>query len=229
MKRFWDAVSFEVTEGGFQIKLDHRSVRTPAKQLLVVPTDKIATRIASEWEAQVEKVDPASMPWTRTANAAIDKVAVQRADVKDHLIGYAGTDLLCYRAEGPDSLVLRQNEVWDPILSWLDAHFSVSLKTTTGIMPVEQDPADIKRLAKVMDKMSDFQLTGFHDLVGLSGSFVVGLSVVEKAFSTENLWSAACLDEDWQTEQWGEDEEALAQSKLKKAAFLHATEVYWAA
>ena len=229
MKRFWDAVSFEATEGGFQIKLDHRSVRTPAKQHLIVPTEKIATRIAAEWDAQVDAVDPASMPWTRTANAAIDKVATQRADVMDHLSGYAGTDLLCYRAEGPDSLVSRQQEKWDPVLSWLEGHFGVSLKTTAGVMPVEQDPADIRRLAGAMDKMSDFQLTGFHDLVGLSGSYAIGLAVVEKAFSTETLWSAAYLDEAWQIEQWGEDEEAEAHTLSKKEAFLHATEVYWAA
>ena len=228
MKRFWDGVSYEEAEDGFQIKLDHRTVRTPAKQLLVVPTEKIASHVAAEWDAQVEQVDPAAMPWTRTANAAIDKVAIQRTDVIEHLSGYAGTDLLCYRAEGPDSLVLRQQEVWDPILAWLDDHFDVSMKTTTGVMPVAQDPADLKRLAMAMDRMSDFQLTGFHDLVGLSGSFAIALAVVEKAFLPANLWAAACLDETWQAEQWGEDEEALAHSKLKKEAFLHATEVYCA-
>lgn len=229
MKRFWNGVSYESAEGGFQIKLDHRAVRTPAKRPLIVPTEKIASHVTAEWDAQVEQVDPAAMPWTRTANAAIDKVAIQRTEVKEHLAGYAGTDLLCYRADGPDSLVLRQQEVWDPILAWFVDHFDVSMKTTTGIMPVAQDPVDIKRLAMVMDKMTDFQLAGFHDLVGLSGSFAIALAVVEEAFSSENLWSAACLDETWQAEQWGEDEEALEHTKLKKVAFLHATEVYRAA
>lgn len=229
MKRFWDAVSYEATESGYQIKLDQRPVRTPAKKPLVVPSEVIAARVAGEWDAQIEQVDPGSMPWTRTANAAIDKVALQRRDVMDHLAGYAGTDLLCYRAESPDSLAHRQEEVWGPILVWLADRFDVRLRKTAGIMPVDQNPADIARLAKTMEPMTDFQLTGFHDLVGLSGSFAIGLAVVEDAFQTETLWAAASLDETWQIEHWGDDDEASANAALKKSAFLHATEVYRAA
>ncbi|MDA8585902.1 ATPase [Rhodobacteraceae bacterium] len=226
MKRFWEAVSFEATDDGYLIKLDNRPVKTPAKTLLIVPNEVIAAHIASEWEAQVETVDPLTMPWTRTANAAIDKVAVQRAGVIEHLSGYAGTDLLCYRAAGPDRLVQLQQQTWDPILEWLAVHLNVSLRSTVGVMPVDQAPSDIARLAKAMDPMTDFQLTGFHDLVGLSGSFVIGLAAAKNAFTIEELWAASCLDETWQIKQWGEDVEARANIALKKQAFLHATEVY---
>ncbi len=229
MKRFWDAVSFEAVEGGFQIKLDDRTVRTPAKKPMVVPSERIAKKVAAEWDAQVEQVDPIAMPWTRTSNAAIDKVAHQRADVIAHLGGYAGTDLLCYRAESPDSLVRRQKDVWDPILLWIEKRFGVTLQSTSGVMPVDQDPLGIARLATAMEPMTDFQLTGFHDLIGLSGSFCIGLAVVEQAFAAEDLWAASCLDEAWQIEQWGADEEASAHIEMKKMAFLHATEVYRAA
>lgn len=229
MKRFWNAVSFEAVESGFQIKLDNRTVRTPAKKPMVVPSETIARKVAAEWEAQVEKVDPSSMPWTRTSNAAVDKVSLQRADVMAHIGGYAGTDLLCYRAEGPESLVHRQTDVWDPILLWVEEHYGVALQITSGVMPIDQDHSDIARLASEMDPMTNFQLTGFHDLVGLSGSFCIGLAVAEKAFPTEALWSASSLDETWQIEQWGVDEEARIHTEMKKKAFLHAAEVYHAA
>ncbi|MEO0866013.1 MAG: ATP12 family chaperone protein, partial [Pseudomonadota bacterium] len=117
-KRFWTDVSVVADENAFTIKLDDRPVRTPAKRALVVPTEAMARRIADEWQAQSEAIDPKSMPWTRSANAAIDKVALQRDEVKEYLAGYADTDLLLYRAESPDALVERQRVQWDPVLDW---------------------------------------------------------------------------------------------------------------
>ncbi len=228
MKRFWKAVTVEPEGAGFAVRLDGRSIKTPAKRLLQVPSEAMATRIAEEWEAQVEIVDPTVMPWTRSANAAIDKVAVQRAEVMAHLTDYAGSDLLCYRADGPDSLVARQQETWDPVLEWLAGRFDVRLATTAGVMPVAQTPDDVARLARTMEPMSDYQLTGFYDLVTLSGSFGLALATAYEFQSAAESWAASRLDEVWQIEQWGEDEEAAEVAELKKQAFFHATEVYFA-
>ena len=226
MKRFWTEVSFQPEGDRFAVKLDGRSVKTPAKAALLVPTEAMAERIAEEWDAQAEAVDPARMPWTRSANAAIDKVATQRIEVEDHLAGYAGSDLLCYRAEGPDSLVARQQEVWDPVLDWLATRYDVRLSVGIGVMPVEQSADNIARLASAMTPMSDFQLTGFYDLVTLSGSFGLALAVVNDLQPVADLWAASRLDETWQIEQWGDDEEAAEVAAIKERAFLHAAEVF---
>ena len=225
-KRFWKTVHVVCADGGFTVTLDERNVRTPSKALLVVPTEAMAARIAAEWDAQTDRVDPRRMPWTRSANSAIDKLSVQRAEVEDHLIGYAGTDLLCYRAENPAALTTRQSEMWDPMLSWIEGHYGVILKTTRGVMPVEQDGQAMAVLREVMSPMSDFAITGFHDLVTLSGSYLIALSVAENARSPMDAWDLSRLDEEWQIEQWGRDDEADAQSTLKRDAFLHAAEFF---
>ena len=226
MKRFWTEVSVQPETGGVAVRLDGRPVRTPAKALLLAPNQAVAEKIAQEWDAQEKTVDPNTMPWTRTTNAAIDKVAVQRPEVTEHLASYAGTDLLCYRADGPASLVARQCETWDPIIERLQSEFGVKLNVTQGVMPVEQNCDDLSRLTSAMGDMTDFQLAGFHDLVTLSGSFALGLAVTRNWATPDQLWAASRLDESWQIEQWGEDEEASEAAQIKKVAFLHATEVY---
>lgn len=225
-KRFWSTVTVEAGPEGFSIRLDGRPVRTPAKRTLALPTQAIARHVAAEWEAQEERVDPATMSWTRSANAAIDKVATQRREVMDHLAGYANTDLLSYRAAEPAELVLRQQKSWDPLLDWLECRHDVRFEVTRGVMPVQQDAACVSRLVRSMEPMSSFQLTGFHDLVTLSGSFVIALAAAERAFPVQDLWSASRLDESWQVEQWGEDVEAAEEAVRKMQAFRHAAELF---
>ena len=225
-KRFWKTVEVVEANGGFMATLDGRTVRTPGKSALVVPTREMADRIAEEWEAQVDKVDPTTMPWTRSANSAIDKLSVQRAEVEDHLIGYAGTDLLSYRAEGPDGLIARQANSWDPILDWIAQRHSVRLLTTFGVMPVTQTDDALRVLRNVMHEMSDFAITGFHDLVTLSGSYVLAVSVADGFLNAGAAWDASRIDEEWQNEQWGRDEEADEHAELKRDAFFHAANFY---
>lgn len=228
LKRFWREVSVVEEDGGFAVRLDNRPVKTPAKRALVLPTRAVADNVALEWEAQVEKVNPTTMPWTRSANAAIDKVATQRAEVAAHLADYAGSDLLCYRAEGPGGLVVRQTRAWDALLDWAEETYGARLAVTHGVMPIEQKPSQVATLGRAMEDMTDFQLTGFHDLVTLSGSYVIGLAAANDHLAALDLWAMSRLDEDWQIEQWGEDEEASAHAALKRDAFLHAREVYHA-
>ncbi len=229
MKRFWSETTVAQGASGFEIRLDDRPVKTPAKRLLAVPTEAVAVRIAAEWGAQEKTVDPMTMPWTRSANAAIDKVATQREEVARHLADYAASDLLCYRAEGPEALVARQAEAWDPFLDWVSDTFGARLKVTAGVMPVTQEPTDLERLAARMRGMSAFQLTGFNDLVTLTGSFVLGLAAAEKRDDPKALWARSRIDETWQIEQWGEDEEAVEAAEIKRIAFFHAADFFHAA
>ncbi|WP_425073669.1 ATP12 family chaperone protein [Sagittula sp. S175] len=226
MKRFWKEALAEPCEGGFAIKLDGRGVKTPAKTPLVVPTEGLAEAIAYEWQAQGEKVNPAEMPFTRTSNSALDKVATQHAEVADMLAAYGDSDLLCYRADHPEELVTRQSERWDPMLDWLLETYGTRLTTQAGVIHQPQDPLAVAALAREVHAQSPFQLAAFHDLVAMSGSLVLALAVTRGAVDAEAAWHLSRLDEEWQEEQWGPDEEATAIAERKRGEFLHAARFY---
>ena len=228
-KRFWENATVEVAGDGYLVLLDGRQLRTPVKSELIVPSREMAEAIAAEWDAQEEKIDPMTMPMTKSANAAIDKVGPMQAEVSAFVAAYGDTDLLCYRADSPDALVQRQKEAWDPLLEWADKELSAPLKTGTGIVHVEQDPAVLASLAKRVGELSSFQLAAFHDLVGMSGSLIIGFAVTRQMLPVPELWRRSRIDEDWQTEQWGEDEEATTTAKGKKTGFEHAARFFFLA
>ena len=221
-KRFWKQAGAVEVDGGHSVQLDGRPVRTPAKAALVLPTRAMAEAIAAEWDAQDGEVDPMAMPFTRSANAAIDKVRVQRREVADMLAAYGDSDLLCYRAEAPAALAERQAEFWDPALDWAAAEFGPRLEARTGVVHRAQNPDALNGLAQPVHEMTEFQLAAFHDLVSLSGSLVLGFAAVHEERPIEAVWTLSRLDEEWQEEQWGVDEEAAEQAEIKKQAFLHA-------
>lgn len=221
-RKFWTTATAVPVEGGFTVHLDARPVRTPLKAPLVLPTLALAEAVAAEWDAQDGKVNPETMPFTRTANSAIDKVAPQFDAVAAMLAEYGGSDLLCYRAEGPPDLVARQAEAWDPILIWAYETLGADLVVTTGVIHVAQAPESLVTLHQKVGEMTPFQLSAFHDLVALSGSLVLALAVTEGRLTAEEAWSLSRIDEDWQISLWGEDEEAAEVTARKRAAFLQA-------
>ena len=226
MKRFWKETGVAPGEGGWTVPLDGRPIRTPAKAPLALPTRAYAEACAAEWEAQQGEVRPETMPLTRSANAAIDKVAIQFDEVAGLIAAYGETDLLCYMAEGPDSLVARQAAAWDPLLDWAAETLGARLAPTAGIVHRPQDPDALARLAAATRAFDPFELAAFHDLVALSGSLVIGFAAARGAEPPETLWTLSRIDEDWQAEQWGEDEEAAAQAAHKKRAFLCAAHIF---
>lgn len=225
-KRFWKAATVVALDGGFTVQLDGRAVKTPAKAPLVVPTEALAKAIAAEWDAQVDKIDPSTMPVTRGANAAIDKVAPQKDEVVAMLAAYGDSDLLCYRAAGPEELIKLQRDAWDPLLDWAKADLNAPLICAEGVMHVPQDPAVLMRLHAEVAKLSAFGLAGFHDLVSISGSLILALAVIRGRLSAEEAWALSRVDEDYQISQWGEDDEASVQAAIKRDAFVHAATFY---
>lgn len=225
-KRFWKAAETRPEANGYGVYLDGRPVKTPAKAPLVLPTEGFAEAVRAEWEAVDEVIDPGQMPFTRTANAAIDKVALQKEEVADMIADYGGTDQLCYRAEGPEALRARQDAAWDPLLYWARETYGAQLAVTSGVMHLAQAPEALVPLRAAVHACNPFQLAALHDLVSLSGSLVIGLAAANGQASPEALWALSRIDETWQEEQWGEDEEAQNQAALKRAAFLHAAEVW---
>lgn len=222
VKRFWTAANVIEAEHGFAVQLDGRPVRTPAKALLVLPTGAMAQAAAAEWNGQEGEVNPATMPVTRSANAAIDKVSVQFAEVVDMLAAYGDSDLTCYRAGEPTELIARQAAAWDPLLDWAAERFSARLIPVEGVVHHPQQPVALAWLRAPLDGMTPFELTAMYDLVSLTGSLVIGLAAAEALMPVEDLWQQSRIDEDWQAEQWGRDDEATAQAELKRRAFLDA-------
>ncbi len=225
-KRFWKDATAERTDDGWAVLLDGRTVRTPARSVLHLPTKDLAEAVAAEWQTQGELVQPARMPMTRSANAAIDKVARQRDEVVTYIAEYGATDLVCYRADDPPELAARQSEAWDPLLEWARDALGADLRTTSGILPVAQADAALNNLRAEVVLCDDFALTALHDLVMLSGSLVIGLAAVAGTRRPESLWELSRIDEDWQIAQWGDDAEAEAMARSKRADFLHAAEFH---
>ncbi len=222
LKRFWAEATAAPVPGGFAIHLDGRPVITPAKSLLVVPSPTLAKAIAAEWDAQQGKVDPESMPLTRAANSALDKVMPQFAAVAEMIAAYGDSDLLCYRADSPASLVARQAEDWDPLLAWAASDLGAPLTPVSGVMHRPQLPESLSALRGHVEAQDPFALTALHDLVALSGSLVIGLAALREAFKPDDLWLCSRIDERWQAEVWGADDEAAATEAKKRAAFFQA-------
>lgn len=221
-KRFWTTTSVAPVAGGFAVHLDAHAIKTPAKAALVLPTEALAQAIAEEWDAQTGKIDPDTMPCTRAANSAIDKLSVQQAEVVAMLAEYGGSDLLCYRAANPAPLTERQAKGWDPLLNWARDELGAPLTVTSGVMHLAQPQASLDRLTAAVAALNTFELAAFHDLVAISGSLVLGLAVERGHLPPDTAFALSRIDEHWQAEQWGADEEALAADDLKRLAFLQA-------
>ena len=213
-KRFYSTATVEPQGDRFRVALDGKPVRTPARHLQLVSTEAVAALIAAEFNAQSSMIDPASMPVTRLVNSALDGVAGKEREVTANVAAYAGSDLLCYRAESPRQLVDRQDEAWNPVLDWFRAQHGLSFRTTVGVTPVIQPQAAIDKIFSLVAPMDVFSLTALHDMTTLSGSALLALAVVHRRLAVEAAWDAANVDEDFQISQWGEDHEA----RLRRSA-----------
>lgn len=222
LKRFWTKAEAVGRDGGWAIELDGKPLRTPAREPLVVPSHALASAIAEEWAEVGERVDPRAMQLTGIANAAIDRVAPDRAAFAAGLARYGEGDLACYRAEAPRELVRRQSEQWDALLGWARRRFDVDFRTTSGIIHVAQPPATVERLAHAVAAMDPFRLAALSPLVTIGGSLVAALAVAESAIGAAEAWQAVSIDERWQLEQWGSDTEAEVALENRRRDFFAA-------
>ncbi|MBX9859514.1 MAG: ATPase [Sphingomonas sp.] len=213
MKRFWTAVDVTDDQG---IMLDGKPVRTPGRVPLLLPNAALAEAVADEWRAVEGEIDPRAMPLTGLANAAIDRIAPDPRGFAAGLAAYAESDLLCYRADSPATLVARQAAAWDPLLDWARANYGVDFVVTTGIMHQHQPPATIARLHDAIAARDAFELAALAPVVTISGSLVAALALAERAAEAEAVWLASELDSEWQAEQWGEDDLAIPARKARR-------------
>ncbi len=216
MKRFWTDVAVDADR---VVTLDGRPVRTPGRVPLALPTDGLAAKVAAEWEAVPDTIDPRAMPLTGLANAAIDRIALDPASFAAGLSAYGESDLLYYRAESPKPLIDRQIAAWDPWLGWARTRYDVHFETTAGIIHCMQPAATLARLADAVSAFDSFRLAGLSPVVTITGSLVLALALVERAGEPDTLWAAANVDEDWQAELWGQDMLAAQALANKRREF----------
>ena len=209
-RRFYKEAGVREEGGAFVLVLDGRPARTPAKKPLGVADPRTAEALAAEWRAQDEVIDPARMPLTRLVNSAIDGVAARMADVAEETARYAGSDLLCYRAGEPERLVRRQGELWDPVLDWARDELGARFVLVEGVMFAEQPPGALAAVRSAVDAIEDpLALAALSAMTSLTGSVLLALAVAHGHITAGEAWEAAHLDEDFQMEVWGQDEEAL--------------------
>lgn len=226
MKRFWKEVRVAEREDGFSVLLDGRPVRTPARHDCILPTRPMAERVATEWNAQEGQVSPLSMPMTRAAATCLDRVAPELNAVHVMIAEYGGTDLLCYRADCPEGLVARQAEGWNPLLEWAAQDLEAPLNVGAGVMHVAQPTKSLVALAGAVARHNAWEMTALSELVTISGSLVLGLAVGRGHLAADDAWALSRIDEKWNIDEWGEDEEEAGQTARRRADFLHAAQVW---
>lgn len=217
LKRFWKTVDVAESEGGWAVLLDGRTPKTPAHARLVLPTEAAARLAADEWAAQGEFIEPGTMPATRLASTAIDRVRQVRDAVADEVAAYAGSDALCYLAEHPTPLVEKQAREWTPWRDWAARELGVALEPAEGIVHRAQDPAAVARVKALALELDDFALTGLAAAVPLLGSAILGLAVQRGALSGQAAFDLSRIEEAFQEDQWGVDAEAAERTANRRA------------
>ena len=224
MKRFWKDVDAVQEDASWQILLDGRPLRTPARAVLAVPAETLARALADEWRTVDGEVEPRSMQLTGLASAAIDRVAPDKSAFASLLSRYAEADLACYRSDWPPALAAKQAQGWDPLLAWARRRYDVDFTTTSGLIHVPQPAATIERLDHAVGALDPFQLAGLSPLVTVGGSLVAALAVLEKALAPGEAWDVVSIDERWQLEQWGSDPEGELALASRRGEFLAGAE-----
>jgi chaperone required for assembly of F1-ATPase len=207
MRRFYREVTIEPGEGPAGVLLDGRPVLTPARHVLRLPTRALAEAVAAEWAAQGERIEPHAMPLTRLSTTATDLMPARRGDAIEEVVGYAGTDLLCYRAVAPAELVARQHERWQPWLDWAAATLGARLELVRSLDPAPQPEASLLALRAAVERVGDWPLVGLHAAVTATGSIVLGLAMLAGALGASEAFALAQLDELYEIERWGEERE----------------------
>lgn len=219
MKRFYKDVTVEAAKGGFGVRLDGRAIKSVGGRPQLVPTRALAEALAAEWAGQGEEIDPAHFLYRDMTDYALDVVAGDPAGVAAEILPYAETDTLCYRAEPDEAFAARQRLMWEPLLLDAEARLGVTFVRVSGIIHKPQPVETLARLQAELDRLNPFELAALRNTASLAASLVLGLAALMPGVDLDALWDAANLEEDWQAELWGKDEEALERRERRSAAF----------
>jgi chaperone required for assembly of F1-ATPase len=215
-KRFYKTARPAALEGGLAVMLDGRALRTPGNTRLLLPTEGLADLIAAEWSAQGETIDLAGMHATRLAFTAADRIAMARGQTVTEIVQFAGSDLLCYFATAPQALVQRQTAQWGPVLDWADRTLGVRLEPVAGIIHRPQPAESLARIQTICAAVDDFVLAGLAYGTALYGSAVLALAVFKGELNGEAAFDVSRLDEAFQEEHWGVDDDAALRTARRR-------------
>jgi chaperone required for assembly of F1-ATPase len=215
-KRFYKQAAIEPIEGGWTVALDGRTIKTPARAALTLPTERLARAVAAEWQSQEDYIDLASMHLTRLANVAIDRAEETREDLADELARYCETDLICHIAETPDELAESEESHWAPVRDWAGDTLGVNLVPVIGVVASPQPDASLDAARDHALGLDAFRLTGLLYAAGLFGSALLALAVEQEAMSAEDAFEVSRIDEAYQADHWGEDEEAKEATEARR-------------
>jgi chaperone required for assembly of F1-ATPase len=215
--RFYKEVSVDSADDLHRVKLDGKPVKTPGGAVLVLPSAALAQAIAEEWRAQETTIQPQTMPLTKLANTAIDRVAPSPAQAREQLLSLAKSDVVCYRATSPSELVQQQALAWDPLIAWTAERFGASLRAGNSLTFIEQDQGAMDSLAAALSKLDAFSLAALYAASSLCGSLVIALALAERKLDSEAAFAAANLDRIYQAERWGWDPQETAKATVERA------------
>ena len=209
MKRFWKTAQTTTRDEGYGIELDSRPVKLPSGAPLIVPFLPLADAITQEWADAPQDFTPDDLPLTRLASTAQERVPPHRAEITAQLASYGMNDLLCYRAEEPEALVARQDDIWGRWLRWAEENYGLQLQSTSGLLPINQSASTASTLHGILSEQSNYSIAALGVIIPALGSLLLGMAIATRAASLEDASQAAFLDELWQEEQWGADDEAV--------------------
>ncbi len=205
MKRFYETVSTDKVDGGWQVTLDGRAIKTVGGLPQIVPSSALAKAMADEWASQGDELDTATLLLRDAADHAIDIIGAGRELAITKLLTFAETDTLCYRADPDEALYRRQLERWEPLVKQIEAKHGIKLERTSGVMHQAQTAEALTKLRVYLSQMDDFALSALTTATSLAASLCAGLAALEEDADADAIWALANLEEDWQAEQWGWD------------------------
>ncbi|XP_023600842.1 ATP synthase mitochondrial F1 complex assembly factor 2 isoform X3 [Myotis lucifugus] len=213
-KRFYQNVTITQGEGGFEINLDHRKLKTPQAKLFTVPSEALAIAVATEWDSQQDTIKFYTMHLTTLCNTSLDNPTQRN---KDQLIRAAvkflDTDTIWYGVEigsstsimGP-SIPARTREV---LVSHLASYNMWALQGVLG-----------PDLACVPE--------GIEFVVTQLKSVMLTLGLMDLRLTVEQAVLLSRLEEEYQIQKWGHVEWAhdyeLRELRARTAAgtlFVH--------
>ena len=224
-KKNWKSVKLKGSSLGYIIMLDGNTLRTPLKNYLVIENKVIADEVHREWLNVKGEITYSSMPYTKACFLSIDRSKQESLKLRNKLVSYGMSDLLCYRAEIDSELAKLQSKGWDPLIEWMQLWLKTTFRISHSIMPIEQSHNLEIDLTKLIKPLQPLTLTALNELVTLSGSLIIGFAILKGKVSSERGWKLLRIDEDWQRESWGTVDEQKAEDKLKKRLFMESSKI----
>ncbi len=222
MKKFYTLVSSEKTQNGYNVLLDGNTLKTQEKSTFHAPNESIANRVVEEWSSQNETIHPDAMPFTQILSTKIDRIAHMREAIKQTLLKYIDTDLICYMTENPEELAKQQSEIWGPWQNWFEKSAGVDLKTTNGLEAVEQSHEVHEFISRYIDGLDDDHFTILQLVASVSGSVILSIAFTDGKASADDILTAIYIEENFKNtlydaEKYGEDPVIEKKKKADKA------------